>query len=104
MAARINSVYPWIAVDGMADAGTTDNFEVTVADTGVELHMKKKNNQGLLDSPAKWEAFFAKLEEEVKKAPTVDYKSMACIFDASSWIEDQKKRRTSGELAWPSAA
>ena len=46
----------------------------------------------------------AKLEEEVKKAPTVDYKSMACIFDASSWIEDQKKRRTSGELAWPSAA
>lgn len=91
-------------VTEVADPGVTGNLEVTVPATGFELHMKVKSDQGMIDSEAKWAAFYKKLDEAVASAPKPDWESMLKKYDAKSWEKLVGARRTAGQpgcYAWP---
>jgi hypothetical protein len=67
--------------------------------------MKVKNDDGYFDSEEKWTAFFAKLEAEVKKAPTIDFKSLVTVYDGDAFIQKMSERRIAGEVEqFPRAA
>lgn len=85
--------YSWIDVEAVADADTTGNLEVTVPETGAELHMKVKSDQGFIDSADKWAAFYGKLDAAVAAAPSLDYKSMLKKYTADEYLQVLAKRR-----------
>ena len=98
-------MYPWITVDGLADADATGNLEVTNKEMGAELHMKEKSGDGFFDSEDKWQAFFAKLKIEVEKCPTIDFKSLVTVYDCDAFLAKMAERRIAGEIKpFPCAA
>jgi len=50
-----------LEIIGMADRGTTGNFEVVIKSTGELIHSKTKRGQGKCQTEAECEAVFAKV-------------------------------------------
>lgn len=97
--------YSWITLTEVADPGTTGNLEVTIVETGAELHMKVKSDQGFIDSDDKWKAFYEKLDAAVAAAPSLDFENKVQNHSADEYLQLLAKRRQAGDtsscFSWP---